>query len=375
MKIWLSAAALAAAVAASALPAAAWDRGKAEIFTVLPAGSSGPEGLTVAPNGDVFVTTFGFNAQGQVPGPSQLFDFAPDGKLRSQVSIAGSTPHTLGLGFNPVTGDLIVLDFGAGTALKVDPTTGSSTVFATVTGSSGLNALTFDLAGNVYISDSFQGIIWRTGPGGGAATIWAQDPLLTPNGVPPFGANGIEFSNDRKILYVANTANDQIIAIPVTKGHSNNPVAGPASVLVNSINGADGIAVDAHDNIWAAANQADEIVVVDKTGKVIAKLGDFDGVDQDGVPHGLLFPASPAFSLDGKTMYVSNLALDLRLATASAASQTVDSQWTDLVKSYTISKLRAVIPPLSGSERARRTQCGSVSVAARAAAIASSSTG
>jgi sugar lactone lactonase YvrE len=351
MKSWLSATALAAVVAVSALPAAAWDRGQAETFAVLPAGSSGPEGLAVAPNGDIFVSTFGFNAQGQVAGPSQLFDLAPNGKLRNQVSIAGSSPHTLGLGFNPVTGDLIVLDFGAGTALKVNPATGGSTVFATVTGSSGLNALTFDKFGNVYISDSFQGIIWRTGPSGGAATVWAQDPLLTPNGVPPFGANGIEFSNDRTILYVANTANDQIIAIPVTNGQTSNPVAGQASVLVNSINGADGIAIDAHDNIWVAANQADEIVVIDKTGKVIAKLGDFDGVDEDGVPRGLLFPASPAFSRDGKTIYVTNLALDLRLATGSPASQTVDSQWTDLVKRYTVSKLRAAIPPLSGSER------------------------
>jgi len=177
---------------------------------------------------------------------------------------------------------------------------GTSSVSATVTGSSGLNALTFDKAGNVYISDSFQGIIWRTGPTGGAATVWAQDPLLTTIGVPPFGANGIEFNNERTILYVANTGNDQIIQIPVTNGQSNNPIAGKASVLVNSINGADGIVIDAHDNIWVAANQADEIVVIDKTGKVIAKLGDFNGVDEDGVPHGLLFPASPAFSPDGK---------------------------------------------------------------------------
>ena len=227
---------------------------------------------------------------------------------------------------------------------------GTSSVFATVTGSSGLNALTFDKAGNVYISDSFQGIIWRTGPTGGAATVWAQDPLLTTIGVPPFGANGIEFNNERTILYVANTGNDQIIQIPVTNGQSNNPIAGKASVLVNSINGADGIVIDAHDNIWVAANQADEIVVIDKTGKAIAKLGDFNGVDEDGVPHGLLFPASPAFSPDGKTIYVTNLALDLRLATGSPAFQTVDSQWADLVRRYTVSKLRAVIPPLPGGE-------------------------
>jgi hypothetical protein len=73
-------------------------------------------------------------------------------------------------------------------------------VFMTVTGNSGLNALTFDTAGNLYVSDSFQGIIWRTGPGGGAGTVWAQDPLLIPNGVPPFGANGIAFNNARTAM-------------------------------------------------------------------------------------------------------------------------------------------------------------------------------
>ena len=31
---------------------------------------------------------------------------------------------------------------------------------------------------------------------------------------------------------------------------------------------------------------------IDQTGKVLAKLGDFDGIDRNGVPQGLLFPAS-----------------------------------------------------------------------------------
>ncbi len=71
----------------------------------------------------------------------------------------------------------------------------------TVTGSAGLNALTFDSAGNVYVSDSFQGIIWKTGPGGGAGTMWASSPLLTTTGVPGFGANGqapLEEGDDSK---------------------------------------------------------------------------------------------------------------------------------------------------------------------------------
>jgi streptogramin lyase len=327
-------------------PVLAFDRGHVETFAVLPAGSTGPEGLTVGPDGNVYVTTFGFNAQGQVPGPSQLFVFGPNGRLIRNVAIVGSTAHTLGLGFNPVTGDLIVLDFGAATALKVNPVTGASSLFMTVTGSAGLNALTFDKGGNLYVSDSFQGIIWRTGPAGGAGTVWLQDPLLTPNGVPPFGANGIEFNNARTTMLVANTANDQIITVPVSNGQSNNPTAGQPAILVNSINGADGIAIDRDDNIWVAANQGDEIVVIDPTGKVIAKLGDFEGIGDGGIPEGLLFPASPAFSPDGRTLYVSNLALDLRLATGSPASQTIDSQWTDQVQRYTVSTLKTNFKPI-----------------------------
>jgi len=345
-KHWITTAASALLFAVGALPATASDRQHAEIFAVLPAGSSGPEGLTVGPDGNVYVTTFGFNAQGQVPGPSRLFVFEPNGQLIRNLAISGATPHTLGLGFNPVTGDLIVLDFGAGTALKVNPVTGASKVFMTVTGSSGLNALTFDRAGNLYVSDSFQGIIWRVGRSGGAGEVWAKDPLLIPNGVPPFGANGIEFNSERSAMLVANTANDQIITIPVANGLSNNPTAGQAAVLVNSINGADGIVIDGDDNIWVAANQEDEIVVIDPTGKVIGKLGDFYGIDNKGIPQGLLFPASPAFSLDGRILYVTNLALDLRLATGSQASQTIDSQWTDQVESYTVSKINTNFNPI-----------------------------
>ena len=96
--------------------------------------------------------------------------------------------------------------------------------------------------------------------------------------------------------------------IPVSGGTPGTP-----AIFVNSINGADGLVIDSDDNLWVAANQSDEIVVVDKTGKVIAKLGDFEGLVNDGTPKGLLFPASPAFSRDGKTLYVTNLALDLRV--------------------------------------------------------------
>ena len=93
--------------------------------------------------------------------------------------------------------------------------------------------------------------------------------------MPPFGANGLGFNKAGNALFVANTGNDTIVKIPVTAGSPGTP-----AVFVNSINGADGIVLDSKDNLWVAANQADEIVVVDPTGKAIAKLGDFDGLDQ-----------------------------------------------------------------------------------------------
>jgi len=318
----------------------AWDRGEVERFATLPAGDASPEGIAADKHGNIYVTTF--DPTGANPGRLVVFD--RHGGLLRDVKVAGASTALLGLNFHPETGVLLVIDFGAGKVLNVNPYTGVSSVFMTLpmgTTGAGLNALTFDRSGNVYVSDSFLGKIWKSGPGGGVATAWVSDttpPTLTPSGFPPFGANGLAFNKSGDALFVANTGSDTIVRIPVSKGTPGTP-----EVFVNAVSGADGLIIDHHDNLWICANKADEIVVLDKTGRVIARLGDFDGISKSGRPRGLLVPAS--LVRVGDWIYITNLSLDV---TKIGLTQAVGSQWAAQVKRQTIARLKAKIPPVRG---------------------------
>ena len=324
-----------------ATPVTAWNRSPATQFATLPPGTAHPEGITADARGNLYVANFDVSGNTSV-GTIIVFDRSSGRWLRT-LQINDASALLLGIGFNPVTHDLLVIDFGKQQVLKVDPQTGKSSLFAAIPGgaAAGPNGLAVDAAGNVYISDSFQATIWRTPPSGGVPVAWVSDPLLGTSGVPPFGANGIAFNRNASAMLVANTGNDTVVRIPLPAGPSGAP--GTPEVFVHSINGADGLAIDAADNVWVVANQADEIVVLDPSGRVIAKLGDFDGIDRQGAPVGLLFPAS-LVRVDN-FIYVTNLALDLR---NFGLPQTVDSQWTAAVTRHTIARINAHLPPVRG---------------------------
>jgi DNA-binding beta-propeller fold protein YncE len=339
------------------LQAAAWDRGKAELFATLPDGVRFPEGITANPaSGDIFVGTFDAGSPN-----NQLLRFDRHGRLEASRAF-GPTP-LLGLEFDRNTkkvyiaavGDFsgtgsriqrIAANFDAGTPIeevapipligppapRLVPNPDGSTDTITFGDNARVpNALAFDRAGNLYVSDSFQGAIFRIeNPAACApacvATTVAHDPLLATAGFPPFGANGIAFNRDGSALFIANTGDDRVLKLDLQSRQ--------VTVFAESINGADGVAVDERGRLWVAANQADELVALNEDGRVIAKLGDFEGIRRNGTAEGLLFPAS--LVILGDDIYVTNLALPL--------TSTANDEPEEDVRRYTISRIRARVP-------------------------------
>jgi hypothetical protein len=165
-----------------AAPAFAWNRLEATQFATLPAGTAHPEGITADARGNLYVADFDVSGNTSV-GTIVVFD--RNGRWLRTLQVDSGSALLLGIAFNPATGDLLVCDLGNSQVLKVDPQTGASSLFTKIPGTGGPNALAFDAAGNVYISDSFQSTIWRTSKSGGAPTPWFVDPLLGTGGVPP----------------------------------------------------------------------------------------------------------------------------------------------------------------------------------------------
>jgi DNA-binding beta-propeller fold protein YncE len=297
-------------------------------FATLPEGVRYPEGITANPaTGDIFVATFDFG-----PNLNKLLRFAKNGHL-SAVRDFGGAP-ILGLGFDAARGKVYILNMGASKVQRIgaffDATTPVEDVATipsvgapaprvsgnpdgssdTITfGSNGFpapNAMAFDRNGNLYVSDSFQGAIFRIDNAAACATpcavnLVSHDALLATAGFPPFGANGLALDADETFLYIGNTGDSRVLRM--------NLATKAVSVFAESLHGADGLVFDGDGRLWVCVNQNDEVVALSETGRVVARLGEFQGVRKDGTPGGLLFPAS-AVIVDG-WMYVTNLALPL----------------------------------------------------------------
>jgi streptogramin lyase len=175
------------------------------------------------------------------------------------------------------------------------------------------NGLTFDRRGNLYVTDSALGAVWRLSSGG-ELELWAQTALLVGTGDfglgVPIGANGILFQPGRSggggaaggqagRLLVANTEVGRLVEIAVRPDGS----AGGAATVAEggALVGLDGIAADQQGRVFGAVNVQDAIVMITP-----------DGVVSPVATDGLDFPASLAFGTRGgdqHALFITNFAL------------------------------------------------------------------
>jgi len=308
----------------------------AQKFAHLPDGVAYPEGIAVDPaSGDVFVSTADFTfATGQ---PNRVLRFDKNGVFKAMRDI-GPAP-VLGLLFDQgsvyftnagaLTGgsssiQRLPANFTASTAITtittvpvifgpanriVNNADGSTdTITFGSNGASLPNAMALKRSGGnttLYYSESFQGALFAvanldTCAKPCASTVVSHDSLLATAGHSVgVAANGIALNDTGTQLFVNNLGDDRILRVDIATG--------VASVLTEDVARPDGLARDAKGNLWVCSATNNELVVVNPAGQVIAKLGAFKGVNDQGRVQGLLGPASLAFS--GKKALVTNFVI------------------------------------------------------------------
>ena len=334
-----------------ALTAENISRPQVETFVVLPADLKHPEGLAVDPDtGSIFFGTF--DAHGSGKHRNALVRLTKTGQV-SAIKEFGPTPLT---GVAVRRGQLYALNFGSASlvrlpadfnadskvetlvqftaldppappARRVDNPDGSQD--ETRYGSKGVpapNGMTFSSRGDLFISDSFQGAIYRV-PNAEkcrpcSVEVVSRSPLLATAGTLPFGANGLAFNADESWLYLTNAGDNLLLRM--------RPDTGVVEVLVENVPGADGLQFH-RGLLWIAANQVDQIRGYDEAGLLRVVAGGFEGIDQQGAPIGLLFPSETAATAEG-WMLVANLSL--------ALSPQKGDEWEERISRWTLSRFQ-----------------------------------
>jgi SMP-30/gluconolaconase/LRE-like protein len=268
-----------------------------------------PESITIDHKGDIFMS---------LPLVAKVVELAPGSK--TPTTFVNTPGAVLGVRLDE-EGDLFAAVLGAGIFEVKAGTATPVLVGAPVSRPPAppppeffWNGMAFDHRGNLFVSESHFGEIWRLGTDG-SFTKWIVSDLLlgTTNpgpcgsvhpaiaaGFGIIGANGIFFNKHGDML-VNNTDLGTVVRIPVNPDGS----AGVASVLAGpscTLWGADGGALDNNDNLYVAANSSNAIVKVDPRGN-------FSVFSTSSL---LNFPTDIAFGTgrdDRKVAYITNLGL------------------------------------------------------------------
>jgi sugar lactone lactonase YvrE len=233
-----------------------------------------PEGLAVDKRGDVYVS---------LSPLGQIWKIGRDGSesLVAQLVPAGSGFGPLGLAID-APGNLYVAVATFNPATQGVYQVARDGSFMRLPGTGAIlfpNGVTLDKRGNIYVTDTLQGIVWRIPAAGGAPEEWFESALLLGDGSAgigvPIGANGIAYRQNE--LVVGNSEGARLLRIPIEPDGS----AGTATILAqgDALRFVDGLAFDVHGILWAAVIEQSKIVQVSPTGDVTTVATMADGLD------------------------------------------------------------------------------------------------
>jgi sugar lactone lactonase YvrE len=262
-----------------------------------------PEGIAVRGR-EVFVSgpaTFGTAGSG--PSEVRVFD-VDTGALKRVLTIQGqdlSQEHALSCLTFDGRGRLYVIETQQG-VLRLDPVTGAQEVYAppppVLPGSVMAlpNDLAFDDQGWLYVTDSFQGTLWRIPPGGGSIQQWFRSPLLvTAPGV--FGMNGIRLHPNGREIWFTHTVTESLYALPLVQAPRESDLRLVHRVTPGS--GPDGFAFGASGRVYVTLALSHQLAVLGSYyGRIIeARVGGQAPWDA---------PANLAFSGNGSALVANH---------------------------------------------------------------------
>jgi sugar lactone lactonase YvrE len=232
------------------------------------------EGVTTSPRGDVYTSD---------QATTQVLRVTPEGrvevvsKLYDPPTNDGMFSGTLGLTYAP-DGTLWIISYdfwgdsrhhGIWTVSR----DGSARLAVTmdVQVAPFPNGLVFDAWGNLYVTESVTGTIWRIARGERVARPWLQHPLLMPADPPlyGFGANGIAFKHGD--LDVANTDQGTVVRVPVDAGGG----PGTPTIFASGLDAPDGVTLGPWKDLYVPFALAGQLVRIgeDGTWRVVAETG------------------------------------------------------------------------------------------------------
>ena len=242
-----------------------------------------PEGVAVHPDGSVWC--------GGEAG--QVYRISADGSSIEQ-RIAANDGFTLALAFGP-DGLLSYVDVARRAVMRLDPDGGEpvTLVEGSIDGHELVapNAIAFDEAGRLYLSDSVSATdpgpgLYRIDPDG-RASRWSAGPFLFANGVAVEPGGGA--------VFLAETWSRRITRLPVRDdGSAGEPE------LYAELPGTlpDGLAIGPDGELYVACYQPSQILRVDRARRATVLVRDDDAMV-------LAHPTNIAFR--GRTAFCANL--------------------------------------------------------------------